>query len=131
MAHPGAIPLERDRRPIDPERRKHAVRGWFGASMLLDHAGAWDSGLHALGYGAIGTMILGVAARVALGHTGRPLQAFPSMTIAFLIMTLGTAFRLFAQPGGLSMAAAVGLWVAAYVMFVVRYLPILLAPRLK
>jgi uncharacterized protein involved in response to NO len=103
----------------------------LGASMLLDHAGAWDSGLHALGYGAIGTMILGVAARVALGHTGRPLQAFPSMTVAFVMMILGTAFRLFAQPGGLAMAAAVGLWSAAYVVFVVRYLPILLAPRLK
>ncbi len=102
----------------------------LGASMLLDHPGVWDSGLHALGYGAIGTMILGVAARVALGHTGRPLRAFPWMTAAFVMMILGTAFRLFAQPGGLLMSAAIGLWVAAYVVFAVRYLPILAAPRL-
>lgn len=102
----------------------------LGSSMLLDQPGLWDSGLHALGYGAIGTMILGVAARVALGHTGRALQAFPSMTLAFRIMTLGTVFRLSAQPGGLLMLAAIGLWIAAYLLFLVRYLPILLAPRL-
>lgn len=98
--------------------------------MLLDRWSLWDSGLHALGYGAIGTMILGVAARVALGHTGRPLRAFPSMTAAFTMMTLGTVARLFAQPGGLLMVTAIGLWTAAYLLFLVRYLPILLAPRL-
>lgn len=102
----------------------------LGTSLLFDHPGLWDSGLHALGYGAIGTMILGVAARVALGHTGRPLRAFPSMTAAFAMMTLGTVFRLFAQPDGLPMLAAIGFWVAAYLLFLVRYLPILLAPRL-
>ncbi|BBA34051.1 NnrS family protein [Methylocaldum marinum] len=102
----------------------------LGASMLLDRWSLWDSGLHALGYGAIGTMILGVAARVALGHTGRPLRAFPSMTTAFAMLTVGTVARLFAQPGDLFMVAAIGLWTAAYLLFLVRYLPILLAPRL-
>jgi uncharacterized protein involved in response to NO len=101
----------------------------LGASMLFDQPGLWDSGLHALGYGAIGTMILGVAARVALGHTGRPLRAFPSMTLAFGMMTLGTFFRLFALPGGLFMWASVALWFAAYLLFLLRYFPILLMPR--
>jgi uncharacterized protein involved in response to NO len=102
----------------------------LGTGMLLDHPGIRDSGFHALGYGAVGTLILGVAARVALGHTGRPLQAFSSMTVAFSLITLGTVFRLFAQPGGLPMWASIGLWFAAYLLFLVRYLPILLAPRL-
>ncbi|MGX2040930.1 NnrS family protein [Methylocaldum sp. MU1018] len=101
----------------------------LGTSMLLDRPGLWDSGFHALGYGAIGTMILGVAARVALGHTGRPLRAFPAMTLAFGMMTLGTLFRLFAVPGGLLMWASVVLWFASYLLFLVRYWPILLAPR--
>lgn len=102
----------------------------LGSSMLLDRRELWDSGLHALGYGAIGTLIPGVAARVALGHTGRPLRAFPSMAAAFGMITLGTVFRLFAPPGSLFMWAAIGLWLAAYLLFLVRYLPILLAPRL-
>jgi uncharacterized protein involved in response to NO len=102
----------------------------LGASALLGRPGLWDGGLHALGYGAIGTLILGVAARVALGHTGRPLRAFPAMTLAFGLMTLGTGVRLFAPPGGPLLWIAVGLWCAAYLLFLLKYLPILLAPRL-
>lgn len=88
------------------------------------------SGLHALGYGAIGTMILGVAARVALGHTGRPLVAFPVMTLAFGLLTAGTLARMFAPLAGGLMTLSAVLWVAAYVLFLVKYTPILLAPRL-
>jgi uncharacterized protein involved in response to NO len=102
----------------------------LGSGRLLARPGLWDSGFHALGYGAIGTLILGVAARVALGHTGRPLQAFPSMAAAFSLMTFGTVFRLLAPPGSLLMWASIALWFTAYLLFLVRYLPILLAPRL-
>lgn len=90
----------------------------------------YDSGLHALGYGAIGTLILGVAARVALGHTGRPLQAGPAMTLAFVLITLGTLVRLMAPAGSLWLSLSVGLWLGAYGLFLIRYAPILLAPRL-
>lgn len=45
-------------------------------------------------------------------------------------MTLGTACRLFAFPGGWLMALSVVLWFGAYSLFLGRYLPILLAPRL-
>ncbi len=103
----------------------------LGASMLLGHAGLWDGGLHALGYGAIGTLILGVAARVALGHTGRSLRASPSMTAAFAMIILGTLFRLLAPLAGLLMGLSIILWVAAYLLFLVHYLPILLAPRVS
>ncbi|CAL1241179.1 NnrS family protein [Candidatus Methylocalor cossyra] len=115
----------------------HLGYGWIpiglvllGASALVPGPTLWDAGLHALGYGAIGTLILGVAARVALGHTGRPLRAFPPLTWAFALMTLGTACRLFAFPGGWLMALSVVLWFGAYSLFLGRYLPILLAPRL-
>ncbi len=96
----------------------------------LGHPGLFDAGLHALTYGAIGTMILGVAARVALGHTGRPLLATPAMTIAFWLITLGALARLFAPAGSGLMVASVLLWVSAYGIFLARYAPILLAPRL-
>jgi uncharacterized protein involved in response to NO len=90
----------------------------------------WESGIHALTYGAVGTLILGVAARVALGHTGRPFQAFPLMTAAFVVITLGTLCRILAQPGhGSWMTLSVALWLGAYGLFLIQYVPILLAPR--
>ncbi len=99
---------------------------------ILGQPGLWESGIHALTYGAVGTLILGVAARVALGHTGRPLQAFPLMTLAFSLITLGTLCRILAQPGsGSLMTLSVALWLGAYGLFLIQYVPILLAPRLK
>lgn len=101
----------------------------LGISILL-WPGLWESGIHALTYGAVGSLILGVAARVALGHTGRPLQAFPLMTLAFVLITLGTVCRILAQPGhGSWMTLSVALWLAAYGLFLIQYVPILLAPR--
>jgi uncharacterized protein involved in response to NO len=97
---------------------------------ILGWPALFGSGLHALGYGAIGTLILGVAARVALGHTGRPLRAFPAMTLAFGLLTAGTLARIFVPfIGGLMSLSAV-LWVAAYALFLMQYTPILWAPRL-
>jgi uncharacterized protein involved in response to NO len=96
----------------------------------LDSPSLYDRGLHALGYGAVGTLILGVAARVALGHTGRPLRASPAMTAAFLLITLGTTIRVLAPLDSTWMSLSVGLWLGAYGLFLIRYTPILLAPRL-
>lgn len=88
-----------------------------------------DAGLHALTYGAVGTMILAVAARVALGHTGRSLTAPPGMTLAFWLITLGAGLRVFSPAGSTGMMLSIPLWIAAYTLFLVRYTPILLAPR--
>lgn len=97
---------------------------------ILGRPELWESGIHALTYGAVGTLILGVAARVALGHTGRPLQAFPLMTLAFVLINLGTLCRILAQPGhGSWMTLSVALWLGAYGLFLIQYVPILLAPR--
>jgi uncharacterized protein involved in response to NO len=91
----------------------------------------YDRGLHALGYGAVGTLILGVAARVALGHTGRPLEASPAMSVAFLLVTLGAVVRVVAPLGSAWMSVSIGLWLGAYGLFLIRYTPILLSPRLE
>ncbi len=116
----------------------HLGYGWISVGFLLLGAAIlgkpslWESGIHALTYGAVGTMILGVAARVALGHTGRPLQSFPLMTLAFCLITLGTLCRIIAQPGiSPWMTLSVALWMGAYGLFLTQYVPILLAPRLK
>lgn len=103
--------------------------GLMGWGVMFQNVGLVDSGLHALTYGAIGTLILGVAARVALGHTGRPLQAFPSMAVAFCLITLGAAIRVIAPLGGPLVGLSVILWTVAYGLFLWRYAPILLGPR--
>ena len=99
---------------------------------ILGKPSLWESGIHALTYGAVGTLILGVAARVALGHTGRPLQSFPLMTLAFALINLGALSRVIAQPGiGGWMTLSMALWLGAYGLFLTQYVPILLSPRIK
>ncbi|HUL13424.1 MAG TPA: NnrS family protein [Methylococcaceae bacterium] len=104
--------------------------GLLGVS-ILGTPSLFDAGIHALTYGAIGTLILGVAARVALGHTGRALQAFASMKIAFGLMTLGTLLRLLAPLGNGFITASILTWMGSYLIFLVQYTPILLAPRIR
>jgi uncharacterized protein involved in response to NO len=113
----------------------HVGFGWIPVGLALLGLAAlgqplWlDAGLHALTVGAIGTMVLGVMARVALGHTGRLLTAPSGMTLAFVLITLGAALRVFAPAGHPAMMMSMPLWLAAYALFLIRYTPILLAPR--
>ncbi|WP_045227236.1 NnrS family protein [Methyloterricola oryzae] len=115
----------------------HMGYGWipvgFGLLGLscLGWQSFFDAGIHALTYGAMGTLILGVAARVALGHTGRALQAYPAMTFAFGLITLGTLLRLFGALGQGLITLSVLLWMASYLIFLVQYAPILLGPRVS
>src|SRR5690606_21952517 len=57
----------------------HLGYGWIVVALALKGLAPWLPGvspllwLHAVGVGAMGTLILGVMTRVALGHTGRPL----------------------------------------------------------
>ena len=113
----------------------HLSYAWIPVGLaLLGLAGLWqttlhDAGIHALTVGAIGTSILGVAARVSLGHTGRPLIASPGLHGAFWLITLAAILRVTGPIGGRLMISAALLWSLAYLIFLVVYLPILIAPR--
>lgn len=85
-------------------------------------------GIHALTYGAIGTLILGVSARVALGHSGRSLIAFPIIRIAFLLMSVGAIFRVTLPPTLVGMSFSVALWILSMSLFILRYWRILSQP---
>lgn len=118
----------------------HAGYLWLAIALALKSA--WLLGgvpwaanwLHALTAGAFGTMILGVATRVALGHAGRDLVAANAIVVAYGLVIIGAVLRI-AMPalmpglylGGLAAAAAA--WAGAFVIFVLVYAPILLAPR--
>ncbi|MFU8804593.1 MAG: NnrS family protein [Bradymonadaceae bacterium] len=89
---------------------------------------------HALTVGGVGLLTLGMMARVALGHTGRPLVVSPAITCAFVLMALAAALRVFVpiflgfwyMPAILASSA---LWAAAFIIYFAVYWPILTRPR--
>lgn len=90
--------------------------------------------LHAMGAGAFGSMILGVMARVALGHTGRALELPKGIASAFVLVASAAVLRVAAGLGWLSWAfgiyTAALCWSIAFAIFLWRYAPILLSPRI-
>lgn len=91
---------------------------------------AWS---HAAGTGAVSCLILGVIARVTLGHTGRPLVLPKGMVVAFIAIQLAaiirvlTAFDIIPWHPGIGSSSL--LWIFAFGLFLVRYTKILASPR--
>ena len=89
---------------------------------------------HAFTAGAIGTLTLGMMARVSLGHTGRKLVASTAMALGFTLVTLGATIRVVtAIVGGTSTvhgALAGGtLWALGFAIYLVLFSPVLFAIR--
>ena len=89
---------------------------------------------HLLTIGGIGGLILAMISRVSLGHTGRPLTAPKSMNLAFILISLAALVRTFG-PWGLPVKTLLfidisgGLWIGAFVIFIVGYAPMLMKAR--
>lgn len=100
----------------------HLTLGW--------PASAWT---HAAGTGAIGCLILGVIARVSLGHTGRPLLLPSGMVLAFIAIHVAALVRVITAFQGMPWHAGIALsgllWALAYAIFLARYTGILARPR--
>jgi uncharacterized protein involved in response to NO len=118
----------------------HVGYAWVPLGLLLRAVSAFHAAVpsslatHALTVGAIGSLTLGMMARVALGHTGRPLVASHAMAWAFVAVTLAACARVLGPllfPGAylLTLTAAGALWTAAFLVYLVVYAPILLRPR--
>jgi uncharacterized protein involved in response to NO len=104
----------------------------LGASVV-ETAVPRTAAIHALTTGAMATMILAVMTRATLGHTGRELRANAATVIIYVLITLAAIVRV-AAPLGLvghrmGMEVAGGLWVLAFVLFLVSYGPILFGLR--
>jgi uncharacterized protein involved in response to NO len=119
----------------------HAGMAWVAAGLLLVAAGDLGrsipptAGLHALTAGAMGSMILAVTTRVALGHTGRPLVLPRGAVGCYLLVHAGAAARVIAALSSGPLQAALLplgglLWAAAFGLFAVLYGPILTRPRI-
>ncbi len=94
----------------------------------------WSAAFHVFTSGAIGTMVLAMMSRVALGHTGRPLEVTPLVVIAYVLVIVGALIRSFVLllgPALLQTGVVLGgaLWATGYALFVLTYAPILFEPR--
>ncbi|MGB5472913.1 MAG: NnrS family protein [Gammaproteobacteria bacterium] len=118
----------------------HLGYAWLVAGFILKALSAAELinpmlAIHAFTAGGIGTITLGMMARVALGHTGRVLRAGPAMTWSFVLANLAGVSRVFLSllsPGRYSewIVLAGVLWSVAFAIFVITYSGILIQPRL-
>ncbi|MEX2207812.1 MAG: NnrS family protein [Myxococcota bacterium] len=106
------------------------------AVALADLGGVipWSVGLHAETTGAIGTMVLAVMTRVALGHTGRPLVAPRAASAAYLLVSAAAITRTLGALGSSDsylhvIALTALLWASGFAAFLLHYAPILVRPR--
>ncbi|MFU8831150.1 MAG: NnrS family protein [Wenzhouxiangella sp.] len=101
-----------------------------GSLFFVIPDSAW---LHALGTGAMGTLILGVMTRVSLGHTGRGLVLPSGAWLIYVAISVAAVVRVASAMGWLDsrwpLLVSSLAWVVAFALFFVLYLPILTSPR--
>ncbi|MDH5786250.1 MAG: NnrS family protein [Chromatiales bacterium] len=113
---------------------------WLVTGFLLTALGALGLispmvGVHALAYGGIGMVTLGMMARVALGHTGRNVFDPPKLLGSlFALLFLGALVRvllplLLPQHYATLILVSQLLWIAAFAPFLFHYAPMLIKPR--
>lgn len=115
----------------------HIGHAWVGVGLALQGAASFgwappSAGLHAITAGAIGSLTLGMMARVSLGHTGRVLRVHGSISVAFGMMVLAGLLRVSAPFLGtprMMLDSAGTLWSLSLILFLVVYTPILFRPR--
>ena len=118
----------------------HAAYAWVVAYLVLRCLASLNLipaslALHALTIGAIGSMTIGMMTRTSRGHTGRVLETGRTEQFCFLLLQGAAISRV---AGGLffpnsyltSVILAGVLWSAAFAVFTVCYLPVLLWSRI-
>lgn len=118
----------------------HLGYAWVAVGLCLSGIAAFVPGwmpnapTHALAVGAIGMLILGMTARVSLGHTGRMLVVARPVAVAFGLLLLAAVVRSLGPlvlPSAYVPELVVSgvLWTAAFGIFTLVYAPILTSRR--
>lgn len=117
----------------------HLAYAWLALSLVFRGLSDWSLlsathfWQHSLGLGAMGTLILGVMTRVALGHTGRPLKLPAYAVWIYWLINLATLSRLAASAQLLDYRWAINgsalAWILAFGLFLACYSRILVTPR--
>ncbi len=110
--------------PIHLALRAAAEAGWVARPLAV----------HALTLGAIGGLTIGMMVRTARGHTGRPLKADGFETACFALVAAAALVRVFGpllapQYYMASVLWSGALWSLAFLLYAVRYWPILTRAR--
>ncbi len=113
----------------------HAAYAWLpvGYALLGSAVFGWlftpTAALHALTMGAIGSMVLAVTTRVALGHTGRPLHASRATVLAYWLLMIAVLIRVLGPLTANNYLLMIDLsaagWILAFAIFVWVYWPVL------
>ena len=91
--------------------------------------------IHAFAVGGIGVVTLSMMSRVTLGHTGRDISKAPkAISYAFGILLFSAILRvvmplLDTQNYVLWIGLSQGLWIIAFLIFTIIYLPMFIKPR--
>ena len=116
----------------------------LGAGLLIGAAQAAGWGLawglraawpvHVIGVAGFSVLIIGMVTRTALGHLGRPLQTDRSMFTSYVLVIAAALLRLVALlPTPLALGAlhaSTAAWVLAFGLYLWRFAPLLIRPRL-
>jgi len=92
--------------------------------------------IHALAFGGIGMISFSMMSRVTLGHTGRNVNEPPAPTALALYLIAGGAFIRIIPPllstsyYPLWIALSAMMWIAAFIIFAITYIPMLARPRI-
>lgn len=117
----------------------HLSYAWLPIGLILlglsivDMEVSGTAGLHALGAGAMASMVLAVMTRATRGHTGRELRADSGTVLIYALATSGAVLRVAAPwlpfDYVLLIKCAGMLWGGAFLLFLALYGPMLLGPR--
>lgn len=103
------------------------LRGLSGLAIVSPSA--W---IHALTAGAFTSLMVAMMMRSTLGHTGRTLDASKADVLIFLMLQLAAICRVLAgivaDHRTMTIIAGV-LWIVAFAVFLVRYVPMLVSRR--
>lgn len=121
----------------------HIAFVWAGVSFLLFAVASlalflnldWSAGhapVHALGIGFFSTMLVGMASRVSLGHSGRPLEADTATWGLFWLVQVIALVRMLPDllplPEHLVLLAGL-LWLLTFAGWCWKYAPLYWRPR--
>jgi uncharacterized protein involved in response to NO len=108
----------------------------LGAGLLLSalHALGVVQGpalhIHVIAIGGFSVLIIGMVTRTALGHLSRPLVLDGRMRLCYHLVIAAFVLRLLALlpsgPGLLALQCAAVAWGCAFVLYIVRFLPMMI-----
>jgi len=106
--------------------------------FLMSYAYLVDNGFivlsyHAFSVGAAGSLTLGVMSRAILGHSGRPINNDALITTFLILINIAAISRILTPLmvdyySNLLFVSAL-CWVMAYLLFLIRFIPLVLKPQ--